>query len=140
MGVTNRAIEESPSRRRSPSEQGVIDLRAPLLLGSGLLLAQGGGGGGATDVSMQTLGGDGGDGLATISAAPGGSATGTGIMGEVNRGGSGGYRDAAPESLTAISGAMSGNGGGGGGGVGRIVVRDAAVGGLGASPAAVVVP
>ena len=89
---------------------------------------------------MQTVGGDGGDGLATISAAPGGSATGTGIGGEVNRGGTGGYRDAGPPTLTALSGGMSGNGGGGGGAVGRIVLRGAPVGGLGASPAAVVIP
>jgi hypothetical protein len=119
---------------------GAIYLETLAVLGAGSLLAQGGGGGGATDVSQQTVGGDGDDGPATIAPASGGSATGTGVSGEDNRGGAGGFRDAGPPALANISGTMSGNGGGGGGAVGRIVIRAPAPGNLGTSPMAVVEP
>ena len=118
---------------------GAIYLQTPQLLGSGLVLAQGGGGGGGYDVASQNNGTDGEDGATTIAAAAGGTATGTGVLGEVNAGGTGGYRDAAPSAFTALSGAMSGNGGGGGGSVGRIVIRSGSAGTVASSPLAVVV-
>jgi len=118
---------------------GAIYLQTPQLLGSGLVLAQGGGGGGGYDVASQNNGADGQDGSTTIAAAAGGTATGTGVMGEVNAGGTGGYRDAAPSVFTALSGTMSGNGGGGGGSVGRIVIRSGSAGAVTSSPMAVVV-
>ena len=119
---------------------GAIYLQTPMLLGAGLLLAQGGGGGGAMDISSpQTNGGDGQNGAITIAAAAGGTASGTGVNGEVNAGGTGGFRDAAPSVFTALSGAMSGNGGGGGGSVGRIVIRSGSAGAVTSSPLAVVV-
>jgi len=119
---------------------GAIYLQAPQLLGAGMLLAQGGGGGGATDVATQGLGGDGADGATTIMAASGGTAQGTGVSGESNVGATGGWRDAGPAALIALSGQMSGNGGGGGGSVGRIVIRSASAGAVSASPTAFVVP
>ncbi len=119
---------------------GAIYLQAPSIAGAGLLLAQGGGGGGGSDVSQQTFGQSGDDGPDTIAAASGGSATGTGVNGEDNTGGAGGYRDADPPALTALSGSNSGNGGGGGGGVGRIAIHSGQPGTLGASPQATTLP
>jgi hypothetical protein len=119
---------------------GAIYIQTPMLLGAGVLLAQGGAGGGGSDVSTQTYGTDGANGPSTIAAAVGGVGTGTGVGGENNSGASGGFRDAAPPTLTALSGMMSGNGGGGGGAAGRIVVRGASIGSMSSSPLAVTVP
>lgn len=101
---------------------GAIYIQANSVTGSGRLLAQGGAGGGGSNFNASAPGGDGANGLATIAAATGGTGAGTGVVNEINTGANGGFRDAAPSTHVALSGANYGNGGGGGGGVGRIVI------------------
>ena len=119
---------------------GAIYLQTQIVTGAGVLLAQGGGGGGGSDINTAMSGTNGSDGPITIAAAMGGFGPGTGPSDENNTGGAGGFRDAGPPALTALSGANYGNGGGGGGGVGRIVVRAGTPGSLLASPTATSVP
>jgi hypothetical protein len=94
---------------------GMIFLEAPMLLGSGMLAANGGGGGEGASTTGANAGVDGTRGTLTNGGTGGVSGNSGGDGGSGGAGSSGGVKGS--------DGVTEGNGGGGGGGTGRIYIK-----------------